>query len=85
MVAFHPTRAAAGDSRSAPPVARFPWQDLRMSDGDDDSVYKGSQPVEEGKSITGSGMVADDPKGPNFIAGPSMSTGTNPPAEDTEE
>lgn len=43
-----------------------------------------TQPVEEGKRITGSGGVADDPKGPNFVAGPTMSTGSNPPPKDDQ-
>lgn len=46
-------------------------------------AYKGTHPVEEGKSVTGSGAVADDPKGPKFVAGPSMSTGGNPPPQDS--
>lgn len=52
---------------------------------DEGKTYKGSQPVEEGKSITGSGMVADDPKGPNFVEAPSMSTGDAPPPAEADK
>lgn len=66
-----------------------------MSDSEGNSEYKGVddrgptykavQPVEEGKSLTGSGAVADDPKGPGFVAAPSMSAGSEPPPPDSND
>jgi hypothetical protein len=53
-----------------------------MSDDRRVDIEHKTIPVEEGKSITGSGAVADDPKGPKFSGGPVMSTGSPAPADD---
>jgi hypothetical protein len=83
-VCWRSTAMMSSYQRPSPPS---PWHDERMSDAarDAEKVYKGYEPVEEGKSITGSGAVADDPKGPKFVAGPSMSTGSSPAPRETQD